>query len=65
MNLENNPKIIGLNEFLDIEFKVCFVCGDKKYNQFYFDDHIYRICAKCLKKRKVRSFFRERSLKFV
>jgi len=50
-------KIISLNDFLDIEFKFCFVCGLKKYNQFYFRDHIYRVCNLCLKKNKVRKFF--------
>ena len=43
-------KIISINEFMDREFKFCFVCGSKKYCQFYFNDHLYRVCAKCLNK---------------
>jgi len=50
-------KVISINEFLDIEFKFCFVCGVKKYNQFYFNDHLYRVCNLCLKKKIVMEFF--------
>ena len=49
-------KVINLNTFLDIEFKFCWACGKSKYNQFYLDGHLYRICAKCLKKPKIAEF---------
>lgn len=52
---------ISLNQFIDVEFKSCFVCGGKKYCEFYVNDHIYRICAKCLKKKKISNFFAKRS----
>lgn len=43
---------------LEICFKSCFVCGNKKYEEFYDEGNLYRICKKCLKKRKVKTFFR-------
>jgi len=54
-------KVISLNEFMN-EFKSCFVCGDEKYCEFYSNDHIYRICSKCLKKKKIINFFARRSM---
>lgn len=53
-------KVISINQFMDIEFKFCFVCGNKKFCQFYYNDHLYRVCSKCLKKNKVKSFFKGR-----
>lgn len=51
-------KVIGINEFLnDPVFKNCFVCGDKKYCEFHFHEHIYRVCSACLKKENVKHFF--------
>ena len=39
---------VSLNEFLDKEFKFCFVCGSTVYEEFYKNGHVYRICSKCL-----------------
>lgn len=52
-----NIKVISINEFMSIEFKMCFVCGLKKYHQFYFNKYLYRVCFKCMKKNNVRKFF--------
>ncbi len=53
-------KTIDLNGFLQDEvFKNCFVCGNKKYCEFYFNESIYRVCAICLKKPDVMNFFGE------
>jgi len=54
-----NFKTIKINEFLDIEFKLCFVCGNKKYSEFYVNNHLYRVCTKCLKKQKTIQFFKD------
>ena len=54
-----NFRTVSINEFLDIEFKLCFVCGNKKYCEFYVDDHLYRVCANCLKKQKTIQFFKD------
>ena len=39
------------------QFKICFVCGNSKYREFYINDHLYRVCFNCLKKPNVREFF--------
>ena len=52
---------MNLNDFLknDPIFYNCFVCGDKRYCEFYFNKNIYRVCAKCLKTKKVKGFFND------
>ncbi len=51
-------EIINLNEFLTKEFKSCFVCGNINYCEFYIKEHLFRICAKCLKTEPVKNFLR-------
>ena len=52
-------KCISLNQFLDIEFKFCFVCSNKKYCQFYVKNYLFRLCTNCLRKKEVKSFLRK------
>ena len=60
MNKEtSSTKCLSLNELFLIEpiFWNCFVCGDKRYCEFYFQNHLYRVCVICLKKENVKEFF--------
>ena len=49
---------ITFQQFLNAEFRCCFVCGDLKYCQTKINGAIYRFCAKCLKKAKTKNFIR-------
>jgi uncharacterized membrane protein len=51
-------RVISLNGFLEKEFKFCYICGNKKYNEFYINGRLYRICDNCLKTNKnhIREF---------
>ena len=51
---------LTLNQLFLVEpiFDNCFVCGDKRYCQFYVNGHLYRVCAFCLKKDNVKGFFK-------
>ena len=49
---------ISISELLKTEAYWCFVCGNKKYREFYFRGHIYRVCFNCLKTRIVKDFFK-------
>jgi hypothetical protein len=42
-------KTISLNTFLEREFKFCWVCGAKEYNEFYIGGCLYRVCWECIK----------------
>jgi len=44
-------------ELLVKEFQMCFVCGNTKYREFYYNDTIYRVCFNCLKRPNVKEFF--------
>jgi len=50
---------ITLNQFLEIEVTCCFVCGNKKYIEFYKNDHLFRICSACLKLPKVKEHLKK------
>ena len=49
-----------INKFLGKEIKSCFVCGNKNYQRFFIEDHLYQVCTKCLRKDKVRLFFNDK-----
>ncbi len=50
-------EVVSLNQFLEKEIKLCFVCGSKKYQEFYINNHFYRVCKRCLKKKNVSTFY--------
>lgn len=39
--------------FNDPVFLCCFKCGSKNYMTFYADNHIFRLCSKCISKKDV------------
>ncbi len=59
----NNQKleIISTNDLFLREpiFNCCFSCGENKYCEFYFMDHLYRLCDECLEKPIIRKFFND------
>jgi hypothetical protein len=51
---------IGLNDFLKQEFDFCFCCGRKDfYIEFTLAKAFYRVCPDCLRKSKVKAFFKK------
>ena len=50
-------QFISLNQFLDKEFRFCFVCGLDDYDEFHFNGHLYRVCRTCMLKDDVSRFF--------
>lgn len=55
-------EIITVNDLFLREsiFKCCFTCGNKEeYCEFYFMDHLYRLCDECLDKPIIRKFFND------
>lgn len=60
--MENQKlEIISMNDLFLTEpiFKCCFTCSIEDYYEFYFMDHLYRLCDQCLNKPVIRKFFND------
>ncbi len=55
--VDKEIKVISLKNFLRLKFPFCFSCGTPKYVNFEIEGYLYRICKKCMRKRKLRNFF--------
>ncbi len=55
----NKVRIISLKEFLIKEFVFCFSCGGEDFIEFEVGGYFYRVCDECLKKSKVKRFFKK------
>lgn len=57
MNTTKEIKVINLSNFLKLNFPFCFSCGSSNYVEFEIKGYFYRVCKKCMQKKKLRDFF--------